>query len=371
MDTFNFIHVTDTHFGLDTYGTEDPITGLNTRAQDGLQAFDQLIDHAIKKDIKLVIHSGDVFNTKSISQSIVNAVYARIKRLIDAGIDVMILQGNHDASQVLERKNGLDLANTLGIEKLYVTRGGDFFDLGYIQICSVSYWHDTEKIAEEIQSFADRIDWKRPAVLVVHLQVEYANFPGCFKDNLHFTPLSLLTSHPWNYVAMGHIHKPQKLHSHPPVYYGGSLVRCSFAEEDDPKGFMQITINHGETMLIEQHPVKCLKMLTLRGTMSDIKAQLDKATNPEVFKQCLVRCIVDISEEPLDEKYLKAKMSMAFKLIITKETKKTAHVRIDSNQLTSMQTALESYFKDDPDCKELLSLVNDLRQYQEGLKLER
>ena len=151
---FKIIHISDTHLGLSSMGVENPKTGMNTREMDGFQALDQMIEFAFQNNVKLVVHSGDVMNTKTVSQNTVNAFYSRIKRLSDANIDVFILQGNHDSSKNLSRLNGLDLAATLNIPNVYVTRGGDYTDLGYIQIVTVSYWNTAEEVSEQINEFA-------------------------------------------------------------------------------------------------------------------------------------------------------------------------------------------------------------------------
>jgi DNA repair exonuclease SbcCD nuclease subunit len=367
---FKFIHVTDTHFGLATFGVENVLSGLNTRAEDGFSAFDQLIDYAITNKIKLIVHSGDVFNTKTISQTVVNAFYERAKRISDAGIDFYILQGNHDASRILVNRNGLDLANILELPHVYVTRGnGPLIDLGYIQLCSVSYWATSEEIEAQIALYAQEIDWSRPAVLVVHLQIEYANFPGSFKEDLQFTPLALLTSHPWTYVAAGHIHKPQLIADEPPVYYGGSLVRCSFAEEKDKKGFNVISVDGVKATEIKKQPVNCLKMLTLKGNMTYFREGLTDV-NPDNFENVIIRCIIDETEEVIDEKFLRTTFAKAFKAIIQKEKKPNEVARMDrGGNLTNMQDALKLYFKDEPDIQDLFALIEELKNSEE--KVER
>jgi len=360
---FKFIHVTDTHFGLETHGTENPLTGLNTRAEDGLQAFDQMIDFAIVNDIKFVVHSGDVFNTKTVNQTVVNAFYERILRLSREGIKVFILQGNHDASRVLQRKNGLDLANVVDIPGVTVTRGGDYYDFQDIQIVTVSYWNTAEEIAQQINDLAKRIDWKRPAILVVHLQIEYANFPGSFKADLPFTPLAALTSHPWTYVAAGHIHKPQKLNENPPVYYGGSLVRCSAAESNDPKGFMVIEVEGTKAVNIYQQEVDCLKFVTLKGTMAKIKSIMEGRNGD--FSKVIVRLKIEESEDPIDDAFIKEKFGSAFKYTIEKESATKVQSRVVASAGISMEAYLQSYFEKDDDKDELIALIEELRHEDE------
>ena len=369
LDKFRFAHVSDTHFGLNSLGTDMP-NGLNSRTMDGFQAFDELIDYAIKNNLKLIVHSGDVLNTKVVNQSVVNNFYARIKRLSNANIPIYILQGNHDSSRVLENLNGLDLATTLQLPNVYVSRGNDdVLDLGFIQIASVSYWMTSEEIEQKISAMAVTIDWTRPAILVVHLQIQYADFPGSFKEDLPFTPLTILTAHPWTYIAAGHIHKQQQLNADPPAYYAGSLTRCTFAEEHDPKGFNIVTVNGTKATSIKQHEVNCLKMLTLKGSMSYIRDLINDAS-PSAFKDVIVRCIVDEAQEAIDEKYLKDKFQRAFKVVISKLPKPSILKPVRGGNLLSMGDALLHYFKDDPDKGALGVLFLELQLQNEKI-LER
>lgn len=364
MFNFKTIHVTDTHFGLETHGVDNPDTGLNTRTEDAFQAFDQMINYAQLNNVNLVIHSGDVFNTKTVNQTVVNAFYSRLKALADAGIDVFILQGNHDASKYLQRKNGLDIANTLDLNRIHVTRGGGILDLGYVQIVTVSYWKTPEEIAQEISDHAQNVDWKRPAILVAHLQVEYADFPGSFKHDLPFVPLAALTSHPWTYVALGHIHKPQTLNENPPVLYGGSLVRCSASEEKDKKGFWTFDVIGTKCENLQQVEVSCLRFVTFRGTISQLKTLME-GKQPDL-RSCIVRLVIDETDEPIDEAFIKEKFGSAFKCIISKESKEKISTKIAASAGLSLQAYVNNYFEQDADKDELIALVEELRSLEEA-----
>src|ERR1700733_13346194 len=78
---FKILHLSDTHFALTTDGVENHQRGMNTRAQDGFQAFYQACDYAVKNNIKIVVFSGDIFNSKIVSQNIVYAFFERIQKL--------------------------------------------------------------------------------------------------------------------------------------------------------------------------------------------------------------------------------------------------------------------------------------------------
>ena len=60
---------------------------------------------------------------------------------------------------------------------------------------------------------------------------------------------SVLSDGPWDYVALGHIHKHQNLNEgrYPAMVYSGSLERIDFGEEKEAKGFCWVELEKGNT----------------------------------------------------------------------------------------------------------------------------
>ena len=363
--SFKFCSISDTHHGLSTDGAENPKTGLNTRAEDSFYAFDQTIDYMIANKIKLLIHSGDIMNVKVLPQAVLDAFYQRVKKLTDNNIFFYALQGNHDANLNTNKRNGIDVANTLGVKNTYFTRGNDYLDLGYTQIVSLSYWNtaeSTEKFLDEVAK--NQVDWERPVILVGHLEVDYPGSIGAFSESIYITPLELLTKHPWNCIQLGHVHKSIILNESPKVFYTGSLVRCTFTEEDFKKGFWVNTVDN-KKFTMEQIPVDCLKMLTIRGTSEEIHEQL-KSKKPKDFNNVIVRIIADTTALPLDEKFIKDKMAETFKYKIQKQSQKIQHKKIEATNLLGLNEYTKKYFKGHKREGELIALVKEFQGLDEA-----
>src|SRR5205085_1550264 len=96
--------------------------------------------------------------------------------------------------------------------------------------------------------FAAQLDPATPAVLAGHLTVANGIFSGSEKRAIYGTdPLFLpseLAIAPFDYVALGHLHRYQNLNQdgYPAVVYSGSLERIDFGERKDEKGFCLISI---------------------------------------------------------------------------------------------------------------------------------
>ncbi len=73
----------------------------------------------------------------------------------------------------------------------------------------------------------------------------------------------------FDYVALGHLHRPQAVAPH--VWYSGSLAAYSFSEADDRKGLLSIRVQRGALPEVERVPLRPLHPLTaLEGDLEDL-----------------------------------------------------------------------------------------------------
>jgi len=85
----DLLHVSDTHLGYHQY--RSPL-----RRDDFSDAFDQSVDIAIEEDVDAVVHTGDLFHSKSPGlRTQIDAVES-ISRLDDENIDFLAIVGNHE-----------------------------------------------------------------------------------------------------------------------------------------------------------------------------------------------------------------------------------------------------------------------------------
>jgi len=363
MNKFKVVHVSDLHFGLSTFGVDNPETSLNTRTEDIFRAFSQCVDYCINNKVKICIISGDIFHTKTPSQQVVNEYYKYIQQLSANDVFVYVLFGNHDIAKQQSKRCALDIPKTLNITNVFSTKGDDdILNLGYIQLYSPNYWDTDEILFNKINNAINNLQSNIPAILIAHLQTETSNFKigGAFED-LHIVPLEYLTSLSWSYVALGHVHQYEKLHDNPPVYYASSLARTSFAEEFDNKGFNVITFENNKVTNIERIPVNCLKMFTIKGTPKEIFNQLENKST-EDFKNTIVRVISDeTSNQTTDEKFLKDIFSKSFKYILKKENNKIQHNQIDTTNLLDIKEYAKKYFENHKRKDDLLNMIEEFR----------
>lgn len=269
-----FLHFADLHLGVENYGRLDPATGMNTRVLDFLRALDAVVDRAIGEQVDAVLFAGDAYRTKDPNVTYQREFARRLARLIHAGIPTVLLTGNHDIPNALGRATSLDIYDALALDEVRVITSPNRFTLatksGPLQIVALPWLHRDrflqgddvrEQSAAEIEQrlsnavedwLADearQLDPAIPAVALVHASVQGARFGSernlMLGRDLVLTPSSLDRPE-FAYVALGHIHRYQRLGTVRPVVYAGSLERIDFGEEDEEKGFLLVEVEPRE-----------------------------------------------------------------------------------------------------------------------------
>jgi DNA repair protein SbcD/Mre11 len=92
-----------------------------------------------------------------------------------------------------------------------------------------------------------------------------------------------------SYVALGHLHRRQRVPAAAPVWYSGSLLQLDFGEAGDEKGALLIEVEPGLPATVEEVPVTGgRKLVRLSGTLEQV---VEGAAG---FDECFVR--VELTE---------------------------------------------------------------------------
>lgn len=258
---------------MENYGRIDPKTGIHTRLLDFQKAFNFCIDHAIGNNVDFFLFSGDAYKTAHPSPTQQKLLFNCLMRLFQAKIPVIIIVGNHDNPLSFGKANSMDIFQDLPLDGFHVIAKPTILPLktksGLINIVgipwptrntiSMSNAHlyktgieITQYIAKAVASIiadaATKCDPETPAVLAGHLTVASGIFSGSEKRAIYgndptFLPSQLAIA-PFDYVALGHLHRYQDLNpnGYPSIIYSGSIERVDFGERKEDKGFCLVTI---------------------------------------------------------------------------------------------------------------------------------
>ena len=368
MSKIRLLHFADIHIGMENYGKVDPGSGVNARVLDFLERFDELIDYGLEREVDLVIFAGDAYKRRSPNPTYQRGFAKRVKRVVDAGVPVVLLVGNHDLPTMTQRATTVDIFSTLDVPNVIVGREYEVHTVmtagGPVQVATVPYpirqrllvndeyrglsIEELDKelehiVTETIEGLKGSLDPDIPAVLTAHLSVSNATY-GSERSVMigrdAVVAKSALDDPAWDYVALGHIHKHQSLNeeNQPPIVYAGSLERIDFGEEGDPKGFCWVEIGDRESkaettwQFVE---VDARPFVTIRADVREADEPLsaiERAVAKHDIGQAVVRLILRLraDQEPAVRDYdLRALLSEAYAIgSISREVERKARVRL-------------------------------------------
>ena len=143
-----------------------------------------------------------------------------------------------------------------------------------------------------------------------------------------------------DYVALGHIHKPQNLNegAHPPVIYPGSIERVDLGEAEDKKYFIVAEVQRGSTQvswreLKEVRPfVDRFARFEASDNEADITAELlKKLPATEDLEDAIVRLVVEYPrdwEASIDDAALRRHAEGAFEFHLVHRPQAEARLRL-------------------------------------------
>jgi DNA repair protein SbcD/Mre11 len=295
------IHTSDWHIG---------------RRWKGIQRLDELeavLDHLAafieEGAVDLVLHTGDVFesrNPPAEAEELVNRFLVRVGR---SGAQMLVIAGNHDDPLRLDARSlltefvnvqilGRPRSASQGGIRTLETRCGETAVVAALPFASPGAWVSALDLAGEEASartkyarmFARAVrDLSRAFrpdavnLLMAHTHVEGALF-GESERRVHIgedwaaSPKALPATA--SYIALGHIHKPQKIAGPVPAYYAGSLLQMDFGEAGEEKSFIVVTVSPGKPA----HPANIKHipyeggrpLVDLRASLAELEATADQ-----------------------------------------------------------------------------------------------
>lgn len=283
-----FIHISDLHLGkqLAEYSL----------LEDQRYILRQILDIVADRQPDAVVVTGDLYDKPVPPAEAVTVLDWFITSLTEMGVALLMISGNHDSPERLDFGSGLFeekgvylVGQFNGVPKK-VTLGkpddqADFYLLPFIRPGNVRPFYPDE----EIKSYDDAmrcvmknltLSKEIPSVLVAH---QFVTAGGVSPERSESEVISLGGTDnvdvsnfiSFQYVALGHIHRPQRL-TRDSVRYAGSPLKYSFSEAEYDKSVVMVTLNGMEEPSIELIPL--VPMRDLRR----IRGPLDKLLSDEV-----------------------------------------------------------------------------------------
>jgi len=373
------LHFADAHIDMANYGRHDPYTGLPLRVMDFLKSLDEIIDAAISERVDLVLFAGDAYKDRTPPPTFQREWGRRLMRLSRAGIPTLLLVGNHDLSPSLGRAHALESFDTLEVPHVRVLEKPAFLgpsELGGLPLQVIAlpwvsrsglvaalesqaletsqvYEQLVGRLIELVHSWLEAADPSLPLVLTAHCSVQGAVYGGertVMLGNDLVLPGSLVKDPRLDYVALGHIHKPQDLNpgAHPPVIYPGSIERVDFGEAQDDKFYILARLERGSAQ-VEWRQLKNLRPFVDRyvclKNSESVTDQLRQALPPpNELAGAVVRLVIEYPrdwETLIDEAALREHAAESFEFHLVKRPQMEARVRLPGDQAIGSLKPLE------------------------------
>ncbi len=373
------LHFADAHIDMANFGKHDPETGLPIRVMDFLKSLDEIVETAISDQVDMVIFAGDAYKDRSPAPTYQREWGKRIMQLSRAGILTLLLTGNHDISPATGRAHAIQEFDTLEVPHVKVLNQPQFLTPKELENLPVQVialpWvsrsglmasleldgADRSKVYEELgarlselmENWLADADPDLPIILTAHASVEGAKY-GTERMVILGTdlvlPPALVKDDRLDYVALGHIHKPQNLNEggHPPVIYPGSIERVDFGEAQDKKYFVLAEVAKNETK-VTWHELKNIRpfidIYVKLETDEAINHKLQEAMpTQEALKDAIVRMVIEYQREwesLIDEATLRALAAESFEFHLVKRPQMEARVRLPEGRAASSLGVIE------------------------------
>ncbi len=373
LNAMRLLHFADAHIDMANYGRHDPTSGLPLRVLDFLKSLDTIIDAAINEQVDLVIFAGDAYKDRSPAPTFQREWGRRIIRLSKAGIRTLLLVGNHDLSPATGRANAIQEFETLDIPHVTVLDKPRFLNSAELglpaQVIALPWiprsglMAATGTSAAEVQDEAEErinmlvshwleeADPTLPTILTAHASVQGAKYGAERSVMLGadlVLPGALVRDPRLDYVALGHIHKPQNLNenAHPPVIYPGSIERVDFGEVKDDKFFIIADVAKQNTRVdwrqltgVRPFVDRYVTLESSTGVTETLQSAL-----PIDMKDAIVRLTVQYPRDMdtlIDEPSLRRFAQEAFEFQLIRRPQAEARIRLSAGQTASSLSPLE------------------------------
>lgn len=279
------IHTSDWHFGMSL--------GTGSYAEDQRYFLNQLYDLIRREQVEAVLISGDVYDSSVVNAEAIGLYNEAVTTLCQTlGVKVIVIAGNHDsAPRLASCRQLLKEAGLFVTGRLERDMEPVLLDGGKVAVYSLPFF-GREEVAALFPEEKEKIRSQETATMVVCDHIRKTMDKEAFNIVLSHsltvnaeisdsdrsarvgfaTAVSRDVFADFDYVALGHIHKPQVVAPH--IRYSGSPLKYSFgSEEQQDKGVVLLDTEKQEQRFVVFSPLH--ERTSLEGTYEQIIARED------------------------------------------------------------------------------------------------
>ncbi|HCT9652882.1 exonuclease subunit SbcD [Proteus mirabilis] len=371
------IHTSDWHLGQYFF--------TKTRAQEHQQFLDWLLAQIREQQVDAVIVAGDIFDTGS-PPSYARELYNRfVVAIRDTQCQLIILGGNHDSVATLnESKSLLACLNTTVIANVHTetpqapiilyqknhTPGALLCAIPYLRprdmINSKSGQSGADKQGALKEAIADYYQRQYQAALDLRKQLN-VNIPiiatghlttigASVSDSVREIYIGTLEAFnatlfpPFDYIALGHIHRPQRVNKSGHIRYSGSPIPLSFDESAQQKSVCLIDFEQDKLAEMTLLPIPEFQLLrTLSGSLQEIATQLEKLATQYNEMDTTIWLDIEVSTQDylsdIQNRIQELTQSPLFEVIVLRRARKQHQALIQNEKETLTELTVYDVFE--------------------------
>ena len=286
------LHVSDLHIGKRVNGM--------SMLDDQRYILRQILDIAEKHQVSVLLIAGDIYDKASPSAEAVTVFDAFLTDAVAAGLRVLAIPGNHDSAERIAYAQGLLEKQGVCLPPVYAGEVErveledehgpvEFWLLPFLKPGDVRRFFPDEEIGDDysaalraVLGACDIDQGKRNVVLSHQLVTAYGTSPDRADDEIKLGGMDNVDVSVYNafdYVALGHVHRPQRV-GRDTVRYSGSPLKYSFSEARYGKSVALVELGEkkpgddvGGCVSFELIPLVPLHdVREVRGTLADVLA---------------------------------------------------------------------------------------------------
>lgn len=290
------LHTSDWHVGKLLRGM--------SRLDEHRAVLDEIVEIARAERVDLVIVSGDLFESAAPAPDAQRIVWEALLALRSTGAEVIAIGGNHDNQFAFDawapvfRAAGITVlghaarADAGGVVEC-TTAGGERAVVVLVPFVSQRFAVRAEQLleldaAENSGLYSERMRALTGAlcsafrpdavnILALHGYVRGAKLGGGERDAQVANEYGIegvgfpIGAH---YVALGHLHRTQRIEAPAPAWYSGSPIQVDFGEENDVKHVLLVEAAAGTPARVVAHPLqRPWTLRTLEGTLAEVREE--------------------------------------------------------------------------------------------------
>ena len=254
-----------------------------------------------------VLICGDVYDRQIPSAGAVELYDEFLTQLVELGVPVLVISGNHDsperlafAGRIME-KSGVHVAGVFDGAAHVVTLEDahgpvDFHLLPFVKPAAVRRFFPDDELETHEDAVRAALAARplRPGVRSVLLAHQFVVAAGTDPERsesetepvggVNAVDAALFDA--FDYVALGHLHRPQAM-GRPAVRYAGSPLKYSFSEAEHQKGVCVVELSEKGEVCVERLPLAPLHdMRKIRGPFAELlRDEVVRAADPEDYLQ--------------------------------------------------------------------------------------